>query len=300
MTLHDFGEDRLITELTRDFSLSKNVIVGVGDDCAVIGSRKGRSEQVWQLLKTDCVIEGVHFLSNANPRKIGWKALARAISDIAAMSGLPEHALVTIAVSPNEKIQRLKAIYAGIKKCAEQFGVSVVGGETSRSPGPLFISITLTGSVEKSRCVLRSGGHAGDAVFVTGRLGGSIRGKHLDFIPRIAEARWLTQNFRIHAMMDLSDGLGSDLPRLARASRTGFEIQPEKLPLNNRCNVEQALSDGEDYELLFTIAPRHAEPLENQWRNEFPKLRLSRIGQLTQSSTHSFLPARGFDHFAQS
>lgn len=299
MTLRDFGEDRLIAELTRDFSLGEKVIVGIGDDCAVIEPRKGRSDQVWQLLKTDCVIEGVHFFSDANPRKIGWKALARAVSDIAAMSGLPDHALVTLAVSPNEKISRLKAIYAGIKKCAEQFGVSIVGGETSRSPGPLFISITLTGSVEKSRCVLRSGGCAGDAVFVTGRLGGSIRSKHLDFIPRIAEARWLTENFRIHAMMDLSDGLGSDLPRLARASRTGFEIQPEKLPLNNRCIAEQALSDGEDYELLFTIASRHVARLETQWQRQFPKLPLTQIGQLTPPSTLNSQPARGFDHFTQ-
>lgn len=158
-TVHDYGEDRLIAELLRGFSSGQNVIVGVGDDCAVIGRR---TDRVWQLLKTDCVVEGVHFEKHADPRKIGWKALARAISDIAAMGGRPQYALVTIAISPDEEIRRVKAIYTGLKKAAMRFDVSVVGGETSRSPAPMFISVALTGTVEKSRCVLRSGGRAGE------------------------------------------------------------------------------------------------------------------------------------------
>jgi thiamine-monophosphate kinase len=298
--LSDYGEDRLITELLRGFSLGQNVIVGAGDDCAVIGRR---ADRMWQLLKTDCVIEGVHFEKSAESRKIGWKALARVISDIAAMGGLPQHALVTIAVSPDEEIRRLKAIYAGLKKAAARFGVSVVGGETSRSPEPLFISIALTGTVEKSRCVLRSGGRVGDNVFVTGQLGGSIRGKHLDFIPRVSEARWLTENFRIHAMMDLSDGLGADFPRLARASRCGFEIFENALPLTRNCTPQQAIRDGEDYELLFALSPRDSSRLEKTWSKKFPRLALTRVGKLTrgsQLSTINSQPPRGFDHFTQS
>jgi len=298
-TLRHFGEDRLIAELMRGAPLGKNVIAGAGDDCAVIGRRADRE---WLLLKTDCVIEGIHFEKSADPRRIGWKALARAMSDIAAMGGLPRHALVTIAASPDDSVARLKAIYSGLKKCAARFSTGIVGGETARSPDALFVAITLTGFVEKNRCVLRSGGRAGDAVFVTGRLGGSIRGRHLDFAPRVFEARWLTENFRVRAMMDLSDGLGSDLPRLARASRCGFEIFEKKLPLNTRCTSENALADGEDYELLFTIAPRDADSLEKTWRKKFPRLPLTRIGALTRSHqpstiNHQLFPS-GHDHFA--
>jgi len=297
-TLRHFGEDHLIADLLHGFSFGENVIVGPGDDCAVIGRR---SDRTWTLLKTDCVIERVHFFPDAEPRKIGWKALARAISDIAAMGGQPRHALITLAVSPDREVRWLKAIYAGIKKCADRFGVSIVGGETARSPGPLFLSIALSGVVEKARCTLRSGGRAGDAVFVTGRLGGSIRGKHFTFIPRVDEARWLTKNFRIHAMMDLSDGLGADLPRLARASNCGYQIEREKLPRNPRCTVENALADGEDYELLFTTAAQDAEPLASRWRKQFSQLPLTRIGVLTKLSTSSSRASnslRGFDHFA--
>lgn len=294
-TLRDLGENRVVAELLRGLSLDKNVIVGPGDDCAVIGRR---TDRVWTLLKTDCVIEGVHFEPKADPKKIGWKALARTVSDIAAMGGLPRHALITLAVSPEREMRWLAAVYSGIKKCASRFEVSVVGGETSRSPGPFFLSVALTGIVEKNRCVLRSSGRAGDAVFVTGRLGGSIRGKHLTFTPRVEEARWLTENFKIRAMMDLSDGLAADVPRLARASRCGFEIQHENLPLNLRCTAENALADGEDYELLFTIAARDVEPLETSWRKRFPKLPLTRIGSLSTLNSQPSTSPCGFDHFA--
>lgn len=297
-TLRDLGENALIAELLRGLPQGENVIAGPGDDCAVIGRP---ADRIWTLLKTDCVIEGVHFLPDASPQKIGWKALARAISDVAAMGGLPRHALVTVAAPPDREARWLQAIYAGIKKCATRFGAGIVGGETARSPGPLFLSIALTGIVEKTRCVLRSGGRAGDALFVTGRLGGSIRGRHLTFTPRVEEARWLVENFRIRAMMDLSDGLAADLPRLARASRCGFETHEEKLPLNTRCTKENALADGEDYELLFALAPSDASALLNSWRKQFPKLPLTQIGALTPSQSpisHLQYPIHAFDHFA--
>lgn len=293
--LRGLGEDRVVATLLRGLPSGENVIAGPGDDCAVIGRR---ADKTWTLLKTDCVIEGVHFEPDAAPGKIGWKALARAVSDIAAMGGLPRHALITLAIPPERGMPWLQALYAGVKKCAARFGVGIVGGETARSPGPLFISVALAGFVEKGRCALRSGGRAGDAVFVTGRLGGSIRGRHLTFIPRIGEARWLTENFRIRAMMDLSDGLGADLPRLARASRCGCEIDREKLPLNKGCTSENALGDGEDYELLFTVAARDAARLATGWRAHFPKLPLTRIGSLSQRSASRNPQPHGFDHFA--
>lgn len=296
MKLTHFGEDRLVAQLTRALKTGAAVRLGVGDDCAVIGARTAR---VWQLLKTDCLVEGVHFTGESGARQVGWKALARAASDIAAMSGVPKFALITMAVSGDENVARVKGIYAGLRRAADAFGVQIVGGETSRSPGPMFISVALTGEVERTRCVSRSGGRIGDVVYVSGRLGGSIRGKHLTFIPRLREARWLTANFRIRAMMDLSDGLAADLPRLAKASGCGFEISKQLVPITKACTLAQALSDGEDYELLFTLAPASATELERQWRGEFPRLPLTRIGRLiSKSKSRKPKLPRGFDHFA--
>ena len=297
MKIASLGEDAVVAAITRGLPLGEDVRYGAGDDCAVIG---GARDRVWQLLKTDCVVEGVHFEKREKPARIGWKALCRAVSDIAAMGGVPKHALITIAVSREVKMAWLRGMYAGLRKAALRFGVSIVGGETSRSPGPAFISIALTGEVERVRCVTRSGGRAGDVLFVTGRLGGSRAGKHLDFIPRVAEARWLTEHFRIRAMMDISDGLAADLPRLAKASGCGFEISEEKIPSNRGCTVAQALGDGEDFELLFAVRPADAASLETKWRAKFPKLPLTQIGVLTRAAANAKRTPkhRGHDHFA--
>ena len=295
MKLAGYSEDRLISEITRGLPLGAEVRVGAGDDCAVIGAPRARR---WQLLKTDVVVEGVHFLRTDDPRRVGWKALCRAISDVAAMGGVPEHALITIAVSRDDDVSRVKALYSGLRRAARKFGVSIVGGETSRSPAPLFVNVALTGSVERTRCVLRSGARPGDVLFVTGRLGGSRAGKHLDFTPRLAEARWLVQNFRPHAMMDLSDGLAADLPRLARASRCGFTLDESLLPITPGCTVQQALSDGEDFELLIALSPRDATGIETKWRRTFGKLPLTQIGRVTQPSPLNTQLPHGHDHFA--
>ena len=296
MKLSDLGENRVVAQLTRALALGADVRVGAGDDCAVIGRPR---DACWQLLKADAVIEGVHFLPGENPRRVGWKALCRAISDIAAMGGTPQHALITLAAPPATEFAYVRGIYAGLRKAAQQFGVSIVGGETARSPGPIFLSVALTGTVERTRCILRSGGRPGDALYVTGRLGGSLTGRHLDFTPRLAEARWLTENFRPHAMMDLSDGLAADLPRLAAASSCGFTLDESSLPKTKGSTVHQALTNGEDFELLFAIAPRTAIALEAAWEQRFPRLPLTRVGTLIRHSSsvirHS---SRGFDHFA--
>ena len=310
-TLSDLGENRLVAELTRHLALGADVRCGAGDDCAVIGHPRAAR---WQLLKADAVIEGVHFLPAEDPRRVGWKALCRAISDIAAMGGMPAHALITIAAPPATPAARLRGIYAGLRRAARSFDVSIVGGETARSPGAIFINVALTGWVERTRCVFRSGGLAGDALYVTGRLGGSLAGRHLDFTPRLAEARWLVEHAKIHAMMDLSDGLAADLPRLASASHCGYELFHDRLPLALGCTPDQALADGEDYELLFAVAARDAAKLESKWRKQFPKLAITRIGTLRSSqlsprhhgllakprisTLNSQLP-RGFDHFPQ-
>ena len=295
-TLADWGEDRVVAALTRNLAAGSDVIVGAGDDCAVIGRKR---DARWQLLKTDAVVEGVHFLPVEDAQRIGWKALCRAISDIAAMGGQPAHALITLAVSPSTSVARVQALYAGLRKAGRKYGVAIVGGETSRSPGPLFLSITLTGWVEREYCVLRSGGKAGDLLYVTGRLGGSLAGKHLDFQPRVEEARWLAAHHRPRAMMDLSDGLGADLPRLATASGCSYAIDEASLPLTRGCTPTQAMTDGEDFELLFAIAPRTAPALEAAWKKRFPKLPLTQIGRLLHPSSLTPHPSRhGYDHFA--
>jgi len=300
MKLKAMGEDAVVAALLRGVPAGRGVIRGPGDDCAVIGSPCAK---YWRLLKTDCVIETVHFLPNDAPEKIGWKALARAISDIAAMGGRPQQALITLAISRDQELRRATGIYTGLRKCARTYGVAIVGGETARSPGPMFISVMLSGEVERHRCVFRSGGEPRDRLFVTGRLGGSLAGRHLTFEPRDEEARWLAQRFRIHAMMDLSDGLGSDLPRLAQASGCGFRLDEGALPLNPGCTVAEGISDGEDYELLFALAPREAERLRILWPRKFPRLELTEIGILTAPGD-SKSPGRGkkklhgYDHFA--
>jgi len=280
----ELGENRLINQFTARLKPRADVIAGPGDDCAVVAAPENCR---LLLLKTDCVVERVHFQPNEKPDSVGWKAMARTLSDFAAMTGLPQFALVTLVVSADREARWAKEIYRGLHRAADRFAVAIVGGETSRTDGPAMVSVAMVGTVEKDRWVSRAGGKVGDVLFVTGRLGGSSRRKHLNFIPRIVEARWLSAHFSIHAMMDLSDGLGADLPRLAAASGVGFAIDEKALPRARGCSVDAAINDGEDYELLFAIAPNDASSLQAKWRRKFPDLALTRIGIL--------LPAAGFE-----
>jgi thiamine-monophosphate kinase len=295
MKLRQLGEDRLIERLQRVLSGDDQVLAGPGDDCAVVASA---CEGELLLLKSDCVVEGVHFSKRDSPAAVGWKAMMRPVSDFAAMSGLPRYAIITLIAPPVTEVKWTTQLYRGLEKAARRCDVHIVGGETSATRGPMAISVSVIGFVEKQRWTSRRGGKAGDLLFVTGRLGGSITGKHLKFRPRLAEARWLTEHFRIHAMMDLSDGLGADLPRLARASGLTFEIDKASLPRNRGCTINQAISDGEDFELLFAIAPNESDALQKKWGRRFPRLRLTRIGRLrrTSRSTAQELP-RGYVHF---
>jgi len=293
--LSEVGEDELIRRFTSGLLLSGDVIAGAGDDCAIVESgRKG----AWQLLKTDCVVEGVHFLREAEPGQIGWKAMARVVSDIASMGGTPQHALITLVLPPEVEVRFATDLYAGLRKCAGEFGINVVGGETTRGP-LIMVSVCLTGHVKASRCVRRDGAKVGDLIFVTGRLGGSINGHHLTFTPRLPEAQWLSRNVTLHAMMDLSDGLAKDLPRLARASGVGFVVDDTALPLNPGCTAEQARSDGEDYELVFCIPSRSRKRLEDVWQKEFPSVALTCIGRIIPGTAEmsSDISTGGWDAF---
>ena len=296
MKLHALGEDRLLAQLLLKFAARKNIIAGAGDDCAVVAAPGGGNLLV---LKTDCVVEGIHFETGADAVAIGWKALARPLSDFAAMAGVPQFALVTMIVPSVREAAWVKKIYRGLQKAADKFGVAIVGGETSSTSGPAVISVGVSGFVEKKHWVSRAGGKSGDELFVTGCLGGSRSGRHLQFVPRIEEARWLSRHFPIHAMIDLSDGLGVDLPRLARASKLGFDADEDALPRTRGCTIEQAINDGEDYELLFAISPDCSATLQRTWRKQFPRLMLTRIGRLNPKSKIRNPKWSGYVHFTE-
>ena len=309
------NEVELIARLAPTLPRNSSVVVAAGDDCAVLDL--GAPEYV--LFKTDAVVEGIHFTANTPPEKIGRKALARCLSDIAAMAGKPNSALVTMALPKNFDPHRIDGIYGGLNALAAEHDVAVVGGETTTNPERLLISIALLGTVEKTKCVLRSGAKAGDAIFVTGKLGGSIHAKHLDFEPRLKEARWLAKNFMVHSMIDLSDGLASDLRHILKASHFGAELLASAIPISREAKLAArgessaktpllaALTDGEDFELLFTIASPEAVPLLDGWKKHFPDLSLACIGKiaakpglrLSDKNGVRTLNVHGYTHFAQ-
>jgi thiamine-monophosphate kinase len=307
------NEFELIAQLTRTLPSNGSVVVGPGDDCAVLkAGEPGRS----LLLKTDAVVEGIHFTKETAPEKIGYKALARCLSDIAAMAGGPIAAVVTLALPPDFKPDFVQRIYAGMSELAVKYNVAIVGGETTTNPERMLISVALLGDVAADKCILRTGAKNGDALFVTGELGGSLAHKHLEFEPRLTESRWLAENFSIHSMIDLSDGLAGDLRHLLQAASLGAELLASAIPIS-RAAKEQArakakppvlcaLTDGEDFELLFTVASREAVPLLDAWKKEFPRLRLSCIGKITSTPGIKLrdktgvrpLQANGYVHFA--
>ncbi len=253
--LSSLGENAVLQRLLHGLPTHEDLLVGPGDDCAVVA----RDAQWDGLLKVDVVIEGIHFTPGTEPRRIGHKALARALSDIAAMGGIPEHALITLLVHPSRSLELLEGLYAGMAELAHRHGLSLAGGETASLPvDGLAVNIALTGRVERGRAVLRSGGRPGDILAVSGRLGGSFAsGRHLDFMPAIELARALMQaDAAPRAMMDLSDGLACDLPRLTQACACTCELDTSAIPRHEGCTLQQALQDGEDYELLMAFEPQ--------------------------------------------
>lgn len=309
------NEIDLIAKLTRSLPGNKSVVVGAGDDCAVLELGLGDK---YLLFKTDAVVEGIHFQQTTPPEKIGRKALARCLSDVAAMGGTPTAALITLALPKNFDVAFVDKIYAGLNQLASEHNVAVAGGETTTNPERILISISLIGTVAKDKCVLRSGAKVGDAIFVSGELGGSLSEKHLEFEPRLDEARWLAENFSIHSMIDVSDGLAGDLRHLLQAGKVGAELMASAIPISRAARLQAraessakppllaALTDGEDFELLFTIASRDAVPLIDAWKKRFPKLRLSCIGKILNKpglqirNEHGVRPlnAHGYVHFA--
>jgi thiamine-monophosphate kinase len=284
-TIRDLGEFGLIHRLQKQ-------IPRAGDDCAVLPDGG--------LLTCDPVIESVHYLPDTPPYRVGWKAMARNLSDIAAMAGTPQYAVVSIGLRPDTSIRYVTELYRGMRAVAGQFNCEIVGGDTAHVRREQFIVVTLYGHADNP--VLRSGAKPGDHIFVTGKLGDSFRsGKHLTFTPRIREAQWLARNVRLHAMMDISDGLASDLQRLVESSNVGFDIASNKIPISPIIRrrspdraVPAALTDGEDFELLFTVSARDALKLRNKFYE---------IGHVIRKPVILLdgkpLSAHGYDHFAK-
>lgn len=280
MKIRDIGELGLIGRVSKKTRYDNSVVRGIGDDTAVLKWKTGK----YLLFTCDMLVEDVHFKRrSAMPFQIGWKALARNLSDIAAMGGLPKYALVSIGIDPNLPVSFADGIFDGIRQLAKRFGVNIVGGDTSKSE-KVIIDISLIGEVGRKDLILRSGAREGDAIFVTGLIGGSIKGRHLNFIPRLDEARSLVKGFKVNSMIDISDGLLLDMWRILDASKVGAVVYEDLIPVSDKADsFEHAITDGEDFELLFTMSPKEAERFMKRYSLKLG-IPVSLIGEVTAKS----------------
>jgi thiamine-monophosphate kinase len=300
-TLRQLGEREVIRRLTGLLSSRPDVRVHIGDDVAVVSG----GADVDFLLTSDAVIEGTHFLPDTVPEQIGNKAIGRALSDLAATGGEPLWALIDVVAPPNYDMARLEGVYRGLERLASQHGLAVVGGDLAKGSG-FELHVFAVGRVPAGQAVLRSGARPGDLIYVTGALGGSIHGKHLAFEPRVREGNWLRQGRWATSMIDISDGLATDLRHILEMSNAGAELETERIPISqDAAALENALYDGEDFELLFTIPVGRQALFEEAWKKAFP-LSCARIGKISAGSNillrdaqgHPLPLARdGFEHF---
>lgn len=326
-------EDSLIQILKRRYP-PKNVQLkkGIGDDAAVI--RPKGSKEFW-LITSDMLVESIDFHRKwTTPRQLGRKSIAVNLSDLAAMGARPRFFTVSLAVSPDIPESWILDFHTGMTEKGRDFGAYLIGGDLSRAEKHISVSITALGESQSRRVLYRTGGKAGDHIYVTGSLGRSAAGlnllqnpgikgprsfrkqalhAHLDPEPRCAAGRWLARSGVVSCMMDLSDGLSMDLPRLCAASGIGAEIRVQSLPVFQKAAlwgldpVELALHGGEDYELLFAVSPSKSRMLEKKYPASFP--RITRIGKMTPNKgkvwlagalpgdRRRLLPQSGWDHF---
>lgn len=272
------------------------VPVGPGDDCAVVMCGAER-----MVVTVDQVLDGVHFvLSEHGAQAAGRKAMARNFSDVAAMASLPLAAVASLALPRDLPRKDAEDIYKGMRAAADIFHCALVGGDVGVWDGRLAISVTVFARPAGIRPVLRSGAKPGDAVCVTGTLGGAWRGKrHFMFMPRINEARILASRHELHAMIDISDGLASDLSHICAASGVGAELNEKSIPIHNdarslatpeRSALEAALNDGEDYELLFVLPAEHAKQL---LADQPLGVKVTQIGAITAEKGLALVKADG-------
>ncbi len=265
MKVGKLGEFGLIGLIKRMVKSSSDVIEGIGEDCAVLPFNR----QNFLLLTCDMLIEDVDFTRQDKPYLVGRKSLGCCLSDIAACGGFPRYAQVSLGLSPNMSVSRVRELYRGIISIGREFKVKIVGGDISRSD-KLIIDISLLGMVERRNLTRRGGARKADIIFVSGKLGGSIRGRHLSFAPRVKEARYLVKNYKVNSMIDISDGLIQDLGHILKQSKVGAVLFKDLIPISpNVRSFNEVLYMGEDFELLFTLSPYEAKRLmESKHKNK--------------------------------
>lgn len=303
MKLKRLGETGLIERLAKKIRYGSDIIKGIGEDCAVIKVSKDR----YLLVTIDMLIENVHFRTKeATAFQIGWKALGCGLSDIASMGGVAKYAVVSLGLPSNLSVEFVDGIYRGMKALGKRFGVEIIGGDTNFSK-VLVIDVAVLGFVEPRYLALRSGAKEGDIICVTGTLGGSYKSKkHLKFIPRLKEARALVKNFKINSMIDISDGLSTDLNHIASESKVGACIFEQLIPVSKGASLNSALNEGEDFELLFTLPVEEARRLSRKPPVDI-KLPVSQVGEIVnrkigvtvidRSGSIRKLKPKGFSHF---
>jgi thiamine-monophosphate kinase len=293
--------DRIVKVLGGRLQTSRKVHLGIGDDAALLRPRAGHE----LILTCDWFLEGTHFIRDRHPSdSIGWKCLARALSDIAAMGGAPRCFLLSLALPASHTASWLEEFLGGLGRASRRFGCALAGGDTTHRK-EILIHITAVGEIRTGRATLRSGARPGDIIYVSGNLGAAelglhaVRGsrrrvalnnplaeKHLYPEPRLRLGQWLANHRLASAMMDLSDGLSSDLPRLCTASGVGARLAGEAIPQLQDSDAARklgldpadlALHGGEDYELLFTVPPKKVRSLPSS----FQGVKLTPIGRIT-------------------
>ena len=315
ISVSSLGETKLIAQIQRWLGdVTPPSPEGMGDDCAVVTVPQGK-----QILTSDSLSYGQHFDNSIDAKDAGAKLIKRNLSDIAAMGGYPSHALLTLLCGGDLHLKWLSEFIKGIRENCEYYKVRIVGGDiSSLSPGQFSSVLSLYGYLEQDP-LLRSNSQSGDAIYVTGSLGGSRTSKHYNFLPRLAEGRWLAESGACSALIDLTDGIAKDLKELVPTLCAAYLIL-ERIPISEAAKesathsgcapIEHAFCDGEDYELLFTVKECYdKKEFEEAWAEKFPKTALNRIGQMRPSkSDASYIDAstgkdilwtKGFEHFSQ-
>ena len=299
-TLTQVGEFGLIERMKRHVRVTPGVCKGIGDDAAVLTVTPGMR----LVLTTDMLVEDVHFTRDMKAESVGQKAMACNVSDIAAMGAVPRYAVVSLGVPGALPLRYVDGLYRGMNRLAEKFAVAIVGGDTVSSE-KIVLNIALTGEAKDKDLVYRHGAKAGDGIFVTGPLGRSFStGRHLTFTPRLKESQFLVRHYPPHAMIDISDGLTADLGHILTESRVGALLDETAIPRARGASLAEALSDGEDFELLFTVSAARTKRL---LACGHPGMRFYKIGEivcaregLTLQDCHGQrrpLPRRGYVHF---
>jgi thiamine-monophosphate kinase len=300
------GEFDYIRFVRRRTSADPRVLLGPGDDCAVLAA----APLPW-LVTTDMLLEGSHFrLTEAGPHLVGRKAMAVNLSDIAAMAGRPVAAFVSVGLPRHGASQIAEGLYEGMREMADAFDTTLAGGDTNTWEGGLVLSVTLLGQPTPPGPVRRAGARPGDWLLVTGPLGGSILGKHLDFTPRVREAILLQECADLHAMIDISDGLAADGHHLCEESGCGAVLRADAVPFHpaarqmsdERSPLEHALTDGEDFELAFAVSPQDGQRLIQT--QPISGITLAHVGEfladkqyfLEEKGQRRPLEPRGFEH----